>query len=71
MNRMMRLEAAAIRASAAFSSSREGITSARLEFTRGAARLTIEGEEIPELFRARFGPPVPPVTVEDGTVTVA
>jgi hypothetical protein len=61
--------AAAARASAAFSSAREGITSARLEFPRGAARLTIEGEEIPELFRARFGPPVPSVAVDDGTIT--
>lgn len=68
MKGMMRREAA-MRASAAFSSARDGITSARLEFPRGAARLTIEGEEIPELFRARFGPPVPSVAVEDGTVT--
>lgn len=60
----------AARASEAFSGARGGMTSARLEFPRGAARLTIGGAEIPELFRARFGPPVPAVAVEGGTVTV-
>jgi hypothetical protein len=35
----------------------------RLEFTRGAARLTIRGARIQELFQARFDRPAPSVSV--------
>lgn len=46
------------------------LTRGRLEFTRGAAGLTIRGASIPELFQARFDRPVPSVSVDGGTVTV-
>jgi hypothetical protein len=42
----------------------------RLEFARGAARLTVRGAGIPELFRARFDRPTPSVSVHGGAVTV-
>jgi len=42
----------------------------RLAFTRGAARLTIRGEHMPDLFRAGFQGPVPAVSVDGGAVTV-
>jgi len=42
----------------------------RLEFARGAARLTVQGEGIPELFRARFDRPAPSVSLHEGAVTV-
>jgi hypothetical protein len=42
----------------------------RLELTRGAARLTIRGASIPELFQARFDRPVPQVSVDGGVVAV-
>jgi hypothetical protein len=42
----------------------------QLEFTRGAARLTIRGARIPELFQARFDRPAPSVSVDGGAVTV-
>lgn len=69
MTRTKSLEAAG-RESVAFSADREGITSARLEFPRGAARLTIRGAELTELFCANFDRPVPSVEVEEGTVSV-
>jgi hypothetical protein len=53
-----------------FSAPRGSLRRGRLEFTRGAARLTIGGEGIPELFRARFDPPTPSVSVHEGSVTV-
>jgi hypothetical protein len=53
-----------------FSATRGSLKRARLEFARGAARLTVGGEPIPELFRARFQPPDPSVTVDGGTVRV-
>ena len=42
----------------------------RLEFARGAARLTVQGEGIPELFRARFDRPAPSVSLHEGAVMV-
>jgi hypothetical protein len=53
-----------------FSVPRGSLSRGRLEFTRGAARLTIRNAEIPELFRARFDRPVPSVSVYEGAVTV-
>lgn len=52
------------------SAPRGSLSRGRLEFTRGAAQLTIRNAEIPELFRARFDRPVPSVSVHEGTVTV-
>jgi hypothetical protein len=42
----------------------------RLELTRGAARLSIRGASVPELFQARFDRPVPQVSVDGGVVAV-
>jgi hypothetical protein len=53
-----------------FSVPRGSLSRGRLELTRGAARLTIHGARIQDLFRARFGRPVPSVSVDGGTVTV-
>jgi hypothetical protein len=52
------------------SAPRGSLGSGRLEFTRGAARLTVRSAGIPELFRARFDRPVPSVSVDGGAVTV-
>jgi hypothetical protein len=47
------------------------ITQGRLEFLRGAARVTLRVEpSMPELFRARFTGPVPELQVQGGTVAV-
>lgn len=70
MNGTRRLETDA-GATAGFAGAREGMTRARLEFPRGAARLSIGGAEIPELFRARFSRPGPAIAVEGRTITVA
>jgi hypothetical protein len=53
-----------------FSVPRGSLRRGRLEFTRGATRLTVRGEGIPELFRARFDRPAPSVSVHEGAVTV-
>jgi hypothetical protein len=53
-----------------FSAPRGSLRRGRLEFARGAARLTIRGAGITELFRARFDRPVPSVSVREGAVTV-
>jgi hypothetical protein len=53
-----------------FSSPRGSLSRGRLEFTRGAARLTIRSARIPDLFRARFERPVPSVSVDGGAVMV-
>jgi hypothetical protein len=53
-----------------FSAPRGAHTEGRLEFTRGAAHLTMHGASMEELFRAHFNQPVPSVTVDGGTVTV-
>jgi hypothetical protein len=42
----------------------------RLEFARGAARVTIRGDEISDLFRGRFIGAAPMVLGDDGRVTV-
>jgi hypothetical protein len=52
------------------SAPRGSLSRGRLEFARGAARLTIGGAGIPELFRARFDRPAPSVSVHEATVTV-
>jgi hypothetical protein len=57
-------------ASEQFSAPREGLSEGRLEFSRGAARLTVRGARIPELFRARFDRPAPSVSVDGGNVAV-
>jgi DNA-binding MarR family transcriptional regulator len=49
----------------------DGVTAGRLEFTKGAAKVTLRGEPaLTELYRAAFGGPVPEITVSGGTVTV-
>ena len=53
-----------------FSGLRGSLNRGRLEFARGAARLTVQGEGIPELFRARFDRPAPSVSLHEGAVTV-
>jgi hypothetical protein len=53
-----------------FSASGEGLSEGRLEFSRGAAHLTVRGARIPDLFRARFDRPAPSVSVDGGSVTV-
>jgi hypothetical protein len=53
-----------------FSAPREGLDEGRLEFSRGAARLTVRGAKIPDLFRARFDWPAPSVSTRGGNVTV-
>jgi hypothetical protein len=53
-----------------FSAPRGSLTDGRLEFARGAARLTIRGARIPDLFRARFDRPAPAVSLDGGAVTV-
>jgi hypothetical protein len=53
-----------------FSAPRESGTAGMLEFARGAARLTVEGGDIPELFRAKFERVIPRVSVDGNVVTV-
>ena len=53
-----------------FSGPRGSLNRGRLEFAQGAARLTVQGEGIPELFRARFDRPAPSVSLHEGAVTV-
>jgi hypothetical protein len=53
-----------------FSVPRGSLSRGQLEFARGAARLTVQGAEMPELFRARFDRPAPSVSVHEGAVTV-
>jgi hypothetical protein len=53
-----------------FSAPLGSLSKGRMEFARGANRLTIGGAEIPELFRARFDRPAPSVWVREGKVTV-
>jgi hypothetical protein len=53
-----------------FSAPRGSLERGRLEFARGAARLTVRGAGIPELFRARFSGPAPSVSVQEGVVRV-
>jgi DNA-binding MarR family transcriptional regulator len=48
-----------------------GATAGRLEFTKGAAKVTLRGDPaLSDLYRAAFEGPVPEITVRDGTVTV-
>ena len=63
-------EMVAERGAQRFSVPRGSESRGRLEFVRGAARLTVRGAGIPELFRARFDRPTPSVSGRDGTVTV-
>jgi hypothetical protein len=53
-----------------FSAPRGSRIKGRLEFARGAARLTIRGAGMSDLFRAGFDRPAPSVSVHEGTVTV-
>jgi hypothetical protein len=53
-----------------FSAPLGSLRNGRLEFTRGAARLTIRSSSIPDLFRAGFDRPAPSVSVHGGAVTV-
>ena len=49
----------------------EGVTAARLEFTKGAAKVSLRGDgSLTELYRASFEGPAPEITVKGGTVTV-
>jgi hypothetical protein len=63
-------EMVAERGNRRFSAPRGSLSRGRVEFARGAARLTIGGAEIPELFRARFDRPAPSVSVHGGAVTM-
>ena len=48
-----------------------GVTAGRLEFTKGAAKVTLRGDgTLTELYRATFEGPAPEITVSGGTVTV-
>jgi hypothetical protein len=53
-----------------FSAPLAGVTSGRLEFRRGASRVTIRTEAMDDLFRAHFEGPVPEVAVDRGTVAI-
>src|SRR5262252_6657772 len=53
-----------------FSAPLAGVSAGRLEFRRGASRVTIRGEAMEELFRAHFDGPVPEVAVDGGTVAI-
>jgi hypothetical protein len=53
-----------------FSAPLAGVTAARLEFRRGASRVTIRSAGMDELFRAHFEGHVPEVTVNRGTVGI-
>ena len=49
----------------------DGVTAGRLEFTKGAAKVTLRGDgTLTELYRATFEGPAPEITVVGGTVTV-
>jgi DNA-binding MarR family transcriptional regulator len=49
----------------------EGVTAGRLEFTRGAARVNLRGDDsLTELYRASFEGPAPEITVSGGIVSV-
>jgi hypothetical protein len=63
-------EAAASPGERRFSAPRGSLGRGRLELPRGAARLTVRGAGMPELFRARFRRPIPAVSVDGGTVTI-
>jgi len=48
-----------------------GVTAGRLEFTKGAAKVSLRGDSsLTELYRAAFEGPAPEITVTGGTVTV-
>jgi DNA-binding MarR family transcriptional regulator len=48
-----------------------GVTAGRLEFTKGAAKVSLRGDSsLTELYRAAFEGPAPEITVKGGTVTV-
>ncbi len=48
-----------------------GVTTGRLEFTKGAAKVHLRGDaSLLELYRASFEGPAPEITVSGGTVTV-
>ena len=48
-----------------------GVTAGRLEFTKGAAKVTLRGDAaLTELYRASFEGPAPEITVTGGIVTV-
>jgi hypothetical protein len=66
----MTQETVAEREAQRYSVPRGSLSRGRLEFPRGAARLTLRGEAIPELARARFDPPGPSVTARGGAVSV-
>ncbi len=49
----------------------EGVTAGRLEFTKGAAKVTLRGDgSLTELYQANFVGPAPEITVSGGIVTV-
>jgi hypothetical protein len=66
----MRNDTAPAAAAQHFSAPRGARTEGRLEFSRGAAHLAIDGASMEDLFGARFDQAVPSVTVDGGTVTV-
>ena len=48
-----------------------GVPAGRLEFTKGAAKVSLRGDgPLTELYRASFEGPAPEITVSGGTVTV-
>jgi len=49
----------------------DGITAGRLDFSKGAAKVSIRGDaSLDELYRARFDGPTPDVSVHGGTVMI-
>jgi len=49
----------------------EGVTAGRLQFTKGAAKVSLRGDaSLTELYRATFEGPAPEITVKGGVVTV-
>lgn len=53
-----------------FSAPLAGVTAGRLEFSRGASRVTLRAAAMDELFRAHFEGPLPDVLVERGRVAI-
>jgi DNA-binding MarR family transcriptional regulator len=49
----------------------KGVTAGRLEFTKGAAKVTLRGDaSLTELYKATFEGPAPEITVSGGIITV-
>jgi hypothetical protein len=70
MNEPMTVERSVADRAGDFSAPLAGVTAARLEFRRGASRVTIRSAGMDELFRAHFEGHVPEVATDRGTVAI-